>query len=160
MIYLTARRRHRRAGSNFPCPSFINDFPNYPLTMPTAFGITTSFNAITPPIGIPFPAWVSGIRHTHLWIKGSCDRWYACSSQLSSNWLSFSNHTFTGNLVFSLFSTNISSSSFPHVFCNWWVYYIQKFPGNHFKKVAKVEKSNKKDGKTTFIIVSPSLLFP
>ena len=35
------------------------------VATPTALGIITPSAAITPPIGIPFPAWVSGIRQAH-----------------------------------------------------------------------------------------------
>ena len=69
--------------------------------------------AITPPMGIPIPAWVSGIRLTHLWRNGSCARWYACSLQVSSKSFLSSSHTFTGNLMASFsYITNISCTSF------------------------------------------------
>ena len=73
-----------------------------PISTPSALGMITSFVAITPPMGIPFPVWVSGIRHTHLCRKGRFDRLYACSMQLSSILSIPDSHAFMGNLVLSL----------------------------------------------------------
>ena len=83
-----------------------------PISTPTAFGMMTPSAAMTPPIGIPFPWWVSGIRHAHLWINGSCARWRACSRQPSSASSIFSSQIFTGLFICSSFHVNIISFPF------------------------------------------------
>ena len=49
-----------------------------PISTPTAFGMTASRHAMTPPIGMPYPTWQSGIRATWDTTTGWAARLAAC----------------------------------------------------------------------------------
>ena len=117
-----------------------------PISTPTALGMITSSAAITPPIGIPIPVWVSGIRQTHLWRKGRAARWRACSKQLSSSSPLSPSHTLIGTCISSSsYKTNICSLPFflppqaPSVLpASFYGYeHSRVWGGNHLKKIAR-----------------------